>query len=174
MPTRTLQAPRRKTKPKAASRASARRPATRPRAATRRTVDAVAASPPPAVRGVLERLGRALSAGDLPGVSACFAYPSFLLTGADLHEFRDPMQVQAVFRRSLDWHASAGIVTTRPEFEGVAPLGAGIHDCTVRWPAYGSDGRLVANERAHYIIQETGTGSALIRVGVAVVSTSAR
>ena len=137
------------------------------------TTNPPAVDVPPGVAAPLERLGRALGAGDLPGVAACFAYPSLLLTGADTHEFRDPQQVQVAFRRWLDWHKDAGIVETHPEFEQSTHLGHGIHDCTVRWPAVDAHGKLVANEQAHYIIQETTTGTGLIRVGVAVVSSAA-
>lgn len=121
------------------------------------------------VRGVLERLGRAISVGDLPGVAACFAYPSLLLTGADTHEFRDQSQVEMAFRRLLDAHDAAGVVTTHPQFESATALGSGIHECSVRWPAFDNQGQRIANERAHYIVQETAAGTALIRVGVAVV-----
>jgi hypothetical protein len=171
MPSKTLQSRR----GRSGSNATPRRRTARPRSAGTAKARATPTTPstptaPASVTGVLERLGRAFGAGDLPGVAACFAYPSFLLTGADTHEFRDPMQVQTVFRRSLAWQTSAGIVSTRPEFDSVTPLGSGIYDCTVRWPAFDSGGAVVANERAHYIIQESAVGTALIRVAVAIAS----
>lgn len=143
---------------------------TRPRSATRASTRYGAPTPelPVTVTGVLARLGRAVSAGDLPTVSLCFAYPSLLLTGADTHEFRDPLQVQAVFRESLQAHKERGIVGTHPVIESATDLGHGIYDLTVRWPAVDAGGRRVANERAHYIVQESAVGTALIRVGVAV------
>jgi hypothetical protein len=153
------------------------RPRTRPAIApktratrTARTARKRQATMPDPVSGVLERLGRAISAGDLPGVAACFAYPALLLTGADTHEFRDPQQVQVAYRKSLAEHGSAGIVTMHVELEEARALGGGVFECTVRWPAFSIDGRQVANERAKYLIQETTTGTALIRVGVAIAS----
>jgi hypothetical protein len=108
---------------------------------------------PAPVSGVLARLGRALAAGDLPTVALCFSYPSLLLTGADTHEFRDPLQVQTVFRESLQGRRGG-----EPAVERADDLGHGIFGVTVRWPASGG--------RAHYVIQESTVGTALIRVAV--------
>ena len=113
---------------------------------------------PAAVSGVLKRFGRALAAGDFPSVSVCFAYPSLYLTGADTHEFRDPLQVQTVFREGRGSRparaADLGLVVER-----AADLGHGIYACEVRWGASG--------ERAHCLVQESAVGTALIRTAVA-------
>jgi hypothetical protein len=111
-----------------------------------------------AVSGVLRRLGRAVAAGDLPTVSACFAYPSLLLTGADTHEFRDPLQVETVFREGLQANGEAGVTALTPRFEHVADLGHGVFACGVRWEETG--------ERAHFIVQESAVGTALVRLAV--------
>jgi hypothetical protein len=115
---------------------------------------------PPTVAGVVERLGRALGAGDLPGVAACFAYPSLYLTGADTHEFRDPLQVQTVFRQDAKAIADAGLGGPTLKVEHASSLGNGIYACDVRWRETG--------ERTHLLVQESAVGTALIRAAVAV------
>lgn len=117
-----------------------------------------AAQLPSTVAGVLHRLGRAVAAGDYPSVSVCFAYPSLYLTGADTHEFRDPLQVQTVFRESRAT-VPEGVADLGLKVERVSSLGHGIYACDVRWTATG--------ERAHYIVQESAVGTALIRTAVA-------
>jgi hypothetical protein len=114
---------------------------------------------PATVSGVLRRLGRALVADDFATAAVCFAYPSLFLTGADTHEFRDPLQVQTVFREGRSrW--PAGAVGLGMKVERSASLGHGIYACDVRWAATG--------ERAHCIVQESSVGTALIRALVAV------
>src|SRR5688572_14403083 len=151
-------------------RSRTRKPGASPRPARDRrpSVPSIAAAAPPPVTGVLDRFGRALGAGDLPGVAACFAYPSLFLTGADTHEFRDPQQVQTVFAAALEGQAAINVVSRRPEVEAVSPLGNGIYACTVRWPGFDADGKRILEEKAHYVIQESTVGTALIRVAVAM------
>lgn len=174
-PPRSAQATR-APRPAAGGRPAGRRSSGRPKRSGRRTraphasgrATASAARAPAQVRATLARLARALDAGDVAGAAACFAFPSLLLTGGDTHEFRSARPLLHVLGRALRRRESAGIVRSRPEVEEVRALGEGLFDCAVRWVGEDDAGRPAAEERSHYVLQETMAGTALVRVAVAV------
>jgi hypothetical protein len=83
------------------------------------------------IKGSLDRLGEALSAGDLAGVASCWEIPGLVLSDAGAIPVVDRPQIEAFFGHAVASYRSQGLVATRPELERTVAL-------TDRWTSPGS------------------------------------
>jgi hypothetical protein len=118
-----------------------------------------------AIMEMLERLGEAVSLGDLAGVSRCYAFPALFLFGEDSTVFETAGQVEEIFGQGREHYISQGILTTRAELESIEELTDRIAAVNVRWPGFDKDGKEVYSETSHYVIQTSGDRP-LIRVAL--------
>lgn len=116
-----------------------------------------------AIVEMLEKLGKAVSSGDLKGVSACYAFPAFFLIEGDATVFEEPEEFKKLFAQGREWYVSQGIIETRPEILKVDSMTEKLASVDVRWPGFDADGAEVYSETSHYILQ-TADGEPRIRV----------
>ena len=101
------------------------------------------------IRGVLDRLGRALSSGDLKAIAV-----------AAMDE------IERFFAGAIEWYRSRGLTTTRPDVERIDRLSDRLSAVDVRWPAFDPPGSEQATERSHYILRLGDDGQPHIRVAL--------
>jgi hypothetical protein len=114
----------------------------------------------------LEHLGRALSAGDLRGVSSCFEVPGLFLSDDGATILADASQLEKLFAQATEWYRARGLVSTKPELERVEVLSEKLAAVDVRWPAFDASGQEKSSERSHYIVRLGTDGQVYIRVAL--------
>jgi hypothetical protein len=105
------------------------------------------------IRQLLERLGQALSAGDLKGASNCWAFPALFLSDDGATVLAEASQLEQLIAQASEWYRKQGIASTKPELERVDMLSEKLTSVDVRWPSYDASGKEKASERSHYILQ---------------------
>ena len=118
------------------------------------------------IRGLLGRLGQALSAGDLRGVSICWEVPAVILSDEGAAVLAEANQIENLFAGATEWYRSQGLVSTKPELERVDMLSEKLASVDVRWPAFDGSGQEKSSERSHYILQIGKDGQVRIRVAL--------
>ena len=118
------------------------------------------------IRGLLGRLGQALSAGDLRGVSICWEVPAVILSDEGAAVLAEANQIEKLFAGATEWYRSQGLVSTKPELERVDMLSEKLASVDVRWPAFDGSGQEKSSERSHYILQIGQDGQVRIRVAL--------
>ena|SRR6516162_8489159 len=118
------------------------------------------------IRGLLGRLGQALSAGDLRGVSICWEVPAVILSDEGAAVLAEANQIENLFAGATEWYRSQGLVSTKPELERVDMLSEKLASVDVRWPAFDGSGQEKSSERSHYILQIGQDGQVRIRVAL--------
>jgi hypothetical protein len=118
------------------------------------------------IRQLLERLGQAISSGDLKGVSACWSFPAMYLSEADAMVLEGADQLEQFMAQATEAYQKPGIASTKPELEQVEPLSEMLVSVDVRWPAYDASGIEKASERSHYILHLGPDGQPHIRVAL--------
>jgi hypothetical protein len=114
----------------------------------------------------LEAYGAALSAGDLPMVSSCWAVPALVISDQGAIAVTSSHEVEAFFAQGIEYYRSQGLVSTRPELERFETLSETLVSVDVRWPSFDNSGEEKASERSHYILQLGGDGGPQIRVAL--------
>ena len=111
---------------------------------------------------MLERLGKAVSDGDLKTVAACYGYPALFLSDELVILLENAEQVKESFGEGRKRYIDQGILTTRPELLNYDQISDGIVSVDVRWPGFDSEGNENYTESSHYLIHNEG-GQPLIR-----------
>jgi hypothetical protein len=115
---------------------------------------------------LLERLGQALSAGDLKGISNCWAFPALFLSDDDTIVLASASQLEQIVAQAREWYRKQDIASTKPELERVDLLSENLISVDVRWPSYDASGKEKASERSHYILQLGNDEQMHIRLGL--------
>jgi hypothetical protein len=102
---------------------------------------------------MLDRLGKAVSSGDLKGVSACYAFPGLFLVGEEATVFEEPAQFEELFAKGREWYVDRGIVETRADILRFDPITDEIASVDIRWPGFDKNGTEIYSETSHYILQ---------------------
>jgi hypothetical protein len=119
-----------------------------------------------AVRALLARLARALTAGDGPAAAALWATPALVL-GDDLAvTVASRADVQDVFGGAQAHYAARGIVDTRPDILRLDWLTHRLAIVEVRWPYLAADGDELGEETSTYVIRREPDGRLAIRAAV--------
>lgn len=118
------------------------------------------------IREFLERLGRALSSGDLDGVVDCWEVPALVLSDEGVVPVTGLGEVRGFFAGAAEWYRSQGLVTTRPEAIRVERLSEKLSAVDVRWPGFDAEGIRKATERSYYILRAGEDGRPHIRLAV--------
>jgi len=114
---------------------------------------------------MLGRLGKAVSSGDLAGISACYAFPALLMIGENSTVLEKAEQLEDMFAKGRDWYTSRGILETRADLESIDEMTDTIAAINVRWPGFDKTGIETYTETSHYILQASN-GKPLIRVAM--------
>jgi len=71
------------------------------------------------IRQLLERLGQALSAGDLKGASSCWGFPALVFFDEGGTAVADTSEIEKLFARASEGYKKQGITSTKPELTAV-------------------------------------------------------
>jgi ketosteroid isomerase-like protein len=118
------------------------------------------------IQASLDHIAKALSEGDLSGVSEHWAFPALMLTDEDATPFKTKSEVEALFKKATEWYHQQGLTATKAELEHVEHLSNNLVAVDVRWPSLDSSGTERASERSHYIMQLGADHKARIRVAL--------
>ena len=118
------------------------------------------------VRRFLEALGKALSEGDVAGVTRSWEIPAFVLSDEGVLAVSDPKEIEAFFAKAIQWYRARGLVTTRPEIQSLEVLGARLLSVDVRWLALDAEGVEKTSERSRYILRTDDDHELRIRVAL--------
>ena len=69
------------------------------------------------IRRLLERLGKALSAGDLKGVSTCWQIPALIFLDEAGTVVGDTSELEKLFTQASESYKKQGITSTKPELQ---------------------------------------------------------
>src|SRR5574341_1047854 len=105
------------------------------------------------IRRMLERLGTALSSGDLAGIVNCWEVPALVLSDEGAIAVAEAGEIERFFAQAAEWYRSQGLTSTRAELERVHLLSEKLASVDVRWPTFDASGQEKHSERSHYILQ---------------------
>lgn len=115
---------------------------------------------------LLERLGQAISAGDMETIAACWTVPALVLSNDGALAVTAMGEIVDFFTRAVEGYRSQGRMSTRPELERFEPLTERMAAIDVRWPAFDAAGREQVSERSHYILHVDADGQPRVRVAL--------
>lgn len=124
------------------------------------------------VRTVLEAYGRALSAGNLRGVSAAWEAPALVLSDRGALEVHDAKQIEDFFGAARRQYVERGIVTTKPEIAKVERLSDRMVQVRARWLLLTANKERKGEELAVYVLRRDDDDHWRIRVTIAVAGES--
>jgi hypothetical protein len=107
-----------------------------------------------AINEMLEELGKAVTSGDLAGVSKLYAYPVLLISDGGGRVLKKPAELEALFAEGRDWYNIAqGMTEARGKLEKIEQLAEQTAAINVRWLGYDSKGHENYREKWYYIVQ---------------------
>ena len=110
-----------------------------------------------AVRAMLERFARAITAGDGRAAAACWDVPSLVLSDTESRAVASAAEVEAFFGGAKAQYNAQGVADTRPEVECLEWHSVRLASVTVRWPYLDAEGKeLGRSERSVYLVRVTG------------------
>jgi hypothetical protein len=116
------------------------------------------------IRGLFERLGRALSEGDLPAATGCWELPALVLSEDDAIAVVEPGAIEQAFLQAVELYRSLGIASTRPEIRRIDLLSDRLASVDVHWPSFDVSGAEAMIEQSHYIVHLAQDDAPRIRV----------
>ena len=122
------------------------------------------------IEAFLDRYAKALAAGDLPGVAACYVLPALVVGDSGAIPVAEAAQVEAAFAGAADAYRAKGLVGVRPELLGADPLTATLTLADVRWAYLDEAGQARQHTSYRYLLRRAGPGQLGIQV---VVDTTA-
>lgn len=103
------------------------------------------------------RYAHALAGGDLPGISGCYAYPSYVAGDDDSVVITAPEQIETFFAGAAEGHHAAGITRAVPELQQVVSLSDALTEVDVRWSYTDDAGTEQAEDRFRYLVRRRPT-----------------
>jgi hypothetical protein len=92
------------------------------------------------IKSMLERLGAALSAGDLPTVSSCWELPALVLSDEGALAVTEARQIEEFFGTAFELYHKQGMASTRAELLQIDRMTDRLAVVDVRWPAFDASG----------------------------------
>lgn len=107
-----------------------------------------------AIGKMLVELGKAVSSGDMRGVSSVYVFPALFMSDERSFVMESAPEFEKMFAEGQKWYTEQGIVETRPELESIDEMTDSIAAINVSWPGFDKDGnRMDYTETSHYILQ---------------------
>ncbi|MFY1637776.1 hypothetical protein ACN27F_31645 [Solwaraspora sp. WMMB335] len=100
-----------------------------------------------------DRYGAAVTAGDLPGVAACFALPAMVVADGYSFSFATPAAVALSFVGAAPDYRERRIVASHARFHEVRPVSAALVAVEVEWEYLDSDGHCVSGHHFYYLLR---------------------
>jgi hypothetical protein len=118
------------------------------------------------IQGFLDRLGQAISTGDIQAVARCWEVPALVLSDQGAMAIAAVEEIERFFAQAAEYYRGQGLVATRPEIDRVEALGERLCSVNVRWPAFDASGREQTSEHSQYLMRLDDDGQPRIRVAV--------
>jgi hypothetical protein len=118
------------------------------------------------IRGMLDRLGHALSSGDPKAVASCWQVPALVLSDEGVEAVATMEEIVRFFAGAIEWYHSRGLSATRPEVDRIDRVSEKLSAVDVRWRAFDAAGKEHASEHSHYILRLGDDGQPRIRVAL--------
>lgn len=115
---------------------------------------------------MLDRLGKAVSSGDLHAVAKCYGYPALFLSDVGVFLLENADQVAETFGKGREWYVSQGILATRAELKNFDEISESVVSVDVRWPGFDKNGNENYTETSHYLIHFDADNGPLIRAAL--------
>ena len=117
---------------------------------------------------MIDRLGSAVSSGDLAQVAACYEFPAMYLSEEAVMVIDRPEELQKFFGEGRKWYIEHGIVEAKGNLLEYDAVGKKIASIDVRWPGFDSDGNEIYTETSKYIVVDSEAG---VKIRVAMSRT---
>jgi hypothetical protein len=111
-----------------------------------------------------DRYGVALTAGDLPAITGCYALPGLVVADTYSFSFTSPAAVALSFVGAAPDYTERELVAAHADIEQVQQVSALLTEVAVRWEFLDSQGRHVPGERYRYLLRSTDVGPAICTV----------
>ncbi|MEV1286279.1 hypothetical protein [Micromonospora sp. NPDC049679] len=108
--------------------------------------------------------GAALTAGDLPAITGCYALPGMVVADGYSFSFASPAAVALSFIGAAPGYQDLELVAAHARIEDVQLLSTALTMVSVEWEYLDSQGRAVEGERFRYLLRMTGSGPAICTV----------
>jgi hypothetical protein len=111
-----------------------------------------------------DRYGAALTAGDLPAISACYAMPGMVVADSYSFTFTSPAAVALSFLGAAPTYERSGIVAAHAQIRDVQRLGDALALVAVEWEYLDSRGDAVPGEAFRYVLRTDRNGTRICTV----------
>jgi hypothetical protein len=118
----------------------------------------------------LQRLGEAISSGDVDAVADHWEVPAMVLHDGASRLIPQRKDVETFFSEAMAWYRSQGLVSTAPIIERVDRLSEQVAIADVTWQAYDAANVPKSSERSHYVMQAGADGVPRIRIAITLPS----
>ena len=123
-------------------------------------------TPPSQITAFLDRYAEALTAGDLPGIAACYVLPALVVGDAATIPVAEAGQVEAAFAGAAEAYRAKGLVGIRHELRALDPLTPALTLADVRWSYLDEAGEARQHTSYRYLLRRSGPGQLGIQVVV--------
>ncbi|NJP32478.1 hypothetical protein [Micromonospora thermarum] len=110
------------------------------------------------------RYGAALTAGDVPALTGCYALPGLVVADTYSFSFTSPAAVALSFVGAAPDYQERELVAAHAAIEDVQQVSALLTMVAVEWEFLDSQGRRVPGERYRYLLRTTADGPAICTV----------
>jgi hypothetical protein len=115
------------------------------------------------VQEVLNRVARAVTAGDGKAMAKLWEVPAMVI-GADMAmAITDSQEIEKFFGGAKAQYNERGITDTRAEIEELDEVGQNVFIASVRWPYLDAAGNTIGAERSDYTLRRDDKGELKIR-----------
>jgi hypothetical protein len=111
--------------------------------------------------------GRALSAGDLDGIAACYTTPGLVLGDENSLPISSLDEVRRAFTGAAEAYRARGLVTARPQLGRVESLTPRLVAADVRWEYLDPAGAAEPGAAYRYLLRLDDAGEPRIQVVIA-------
>jgi hypothetical protein len=118
------------------------------------------------IRSLLQAYGRALSEGNLRGVSAAWDVPALVLSDEGAIEVQSAKQIEDFFGTARRQYTERGIVTTKPEIAKVDWLSEKMVQVRARWLQLTPNKERKGEELTLYVLRRDDQNHWRIRVAI--------
>ena len=102
------------------------------------------------------RYGTALASGDLPGISACYAYPSYVPGDYASVVITAANEIEAFFAGAAEGYHAQGMTRAVPELTAIEHLSPALVEAEVRWSYTDDAGTEQQHDRFRYTVRHHG------------------
>jgi len=123
-------------------------------------------TPTSEIAAFLDRYAEALTAGDLPGIAACYVLPALVVGDAATIPVAEAGQIEAAYADAAEAYRAKGLVAIRPELGGLDPLTPNLTLADVRWSYLDEAGEARQHTSYRYLLRRSDADELGIQVVV--------